>query len=288
MNELQDVTSKKIYVRCFDLVNENNTIKKVSTINWKSLPEENWEIIPVIYLQNGIFSIDEDSLACKLTLALQNVMQNISFREIQIDCDWTEDSKEKYFQFLHDLKNQFSGVVSVTIRLHQIKFKERTGVPPVDYGVLMYYNMGKISSDPSNSILDNSIGVQYLDRLSEYPLALNIALPTYSWYVQVRDGVPIGLITKWERQPQDEPEYFQSLSNNRYKALRSGFLSGKYIQVGDELKLEKCSNASLEDAADLLAGRLPKKCNEVLFFELDSKHISAYEASFLRSFVNSN
>ncbi len=38
--------------------------------------------------------------------------------------------------------------LSSTIRLHQIKYRERTGVPPVERGMLMFYNMGQFSADP--------------------------------------------------------------------------------------------------------------------------------------------
>jgi hypothetical protein len=69
------------------------------------------------------------------------------------------------------------------------QYRERTGVPPVDRGMLMFYNMGKLSAEPgARSIYDADAAERYLARVGEYPLPLDLALPIWSWTVQVRDG----------------------------------------------------------------------------------------------------
>ena len=81
--------------------------------------------------------------------------------EVQFDCDWTQITKNNFFYFLSYFKKQLANrismttpdplrdlqtepVVSATIRLHQLKFPEKTGVPPVDKGMLMFYNTGNL------------------------------------------------------------------------------------------------------------------------------------------------
>ena len=89
---------------------------------------------------------------------------------------------------LEAFKKEYRYQLSATIRLHQVKYREETGVPPVDYGVLMYYNMGHISAMGANSIYDRSTALRYLGKLREYPLPLDIALPMFAWGVHSADG----------------------------------------------------------------------------------------------------
>jgi hypothetical protein len=68
-----------------------------------------------------------------------------------------------------------------------VKYRERTGVPPVDRGMLMFYNMGRFSADPeARAIFDLESARRYLARISSYPLPLDLALPMWSWTVAPR------------------------------------------------------------------------------------------------------
>lgn len=58
--------------------------------------------------------------------------------ELQIDCDWTAGTKDKYFRFLKKFKELNPGkTISVTVRMYPYKYKEKLGVPPVDRAMLM-------------------------------------------------------------------------------------------------------------------------------------------------------
>ena len=66
-------------------------------------------------------------------------------KEIQLDCDWNSSTQKKYFNLIEEMKlyPTWENIVwSATIRLHQLKYPKQTGVPPVNKGVLMFYNMG--------------------------------------------------------------------------------------------------------------------------------------------------
>jgi len=54
-------------------------------------------------------------------------------------------------------------------------------VPPVDKGLLMFYNMGKISPDLNarNSIYNRADAEAYLESLPNYRLSLDVALPVF-------------------------------------------------------------------------------------------------------------
>ena len=124
-----------------------------------------------------------------------NDIKNV--HEIQIDCDYTERSRQTYYEFLKEVRaawlepnnpdNTSTHILSTTIRLHQLAME----APPADYGVLMLYNTG----DPRkwterNPILDIRDVSPYLKRLDDYPLPLAAAYPVYSW-LRVIQGVNV-------------------------------------------------------------------------------------------------
>lgn len=288
LKDIESVSSGRIYVHYFDLTEENGVIQKYAEVHNQDTWPVHLTVVPVVFVENDVFKIRDDSLHLKMMKVVDRI--SMSFpdvaAEIQMDCDWTVETRENYFRFLHLMKRDFpERKLTATIRLHQIKFRERTGVPPVEGGVLMYYNMGKISADNRNSILDNAVGKAYLDRLEDYPLPLDVALPAYSWWIHIREGKPMGLISKWNVSPENDPLHFRKVSPYRYQVVQSGFLSGRYLMEGDIMKLEKSSETALTEAGEILRERLTNPLNEVIFFELDSTHISSYASNFFRSFV---
>ena len=102
-------------------------------------------------------------------------------QEIQIDCDYTGRSRQTYYDFLAEVRQEAAKHhlrLSTTIRLHQLAMP----APPVDYGVLMIYNTG----DPQkfqerNPILDLRDVQPYLRYLAGYPLPLASAYPVFLW-----------------------------------------------------------------------------------------------------------
>ena len=68
----------------------------------------------------------------------------VGLNEVQFDCDWTPSTRDAFFLFLKKIKKHLPKQthLSATIRLHQYKFPDKTGVPPVERGMLMFYNTG--------------------------------------------------------------------------------------------------------------------------------------------------
>ena len=81
---------------------------------------------------------------------------------IQVDCDWTKGTAAIYFDLLNSLKAHYE--LDVTIRLHQIKYANDTGIPPVDHGTLMLYDTGDMSNMFANSILTMDDGRSYISN----------------------------------------------------------------------------------------------------------------------------
>ncbi|MEZ4798447.1 MAG: hypothetical protein R2809_01465 [Flavobacteriales bacterium] len=288
-----DHNIEKLYCRFFDIDwDKNKQIAiPIAPISWVSRPDY-YSITPVVFIKNTVFeNISADSITA-LAEHSTRLIDNLAFKgkieikNCQIDCDWTVGTKDKYFQFLKAINSiRPEWELESTIRLHQIKYAENTGVPPVARGVLMYYNMGKISSDESNSILDNEIGKQYLDKLKSYPLPLNAALPVFSWAIHIRDKSVVQLISEWDFNKLANDSIFHQINENRFVCIRSGYYSGAYLRDGDEIKLEGVNGKSLSEASKLLSDNYPELFREVIFFDLDSKHISELNDTFYDSFI---
>ena len=148
------------------------------------------QIIPVVFITNqtmkNIPKITIDYLA-KAILSRISKLSPHPYHEIQIDCDWTLSTKQKYFSLLKILQ-KYNLHLSATIRLHQVKFYEKTGIPPVERGILMCYNM----SDWRNPITINSIYSPkllslYTEQIGEYPLPLDVVMPIFHWTVVFRN-----------------------------------------------------------------------------------------------------
>ncbi len=103
-----------------------------------------------------IHQLNELNKESRLMLWINQINKSVSIkcRALQIDCDWTTKTAPKYFYFLQQIREKLDAhedggtfaslaMLSATIRLHQVKYPEKSGMPPVDKGVLMFYNMGE-------------------------------------------------------------------------------------------------------------------------------------------------
>jgi hypothetical protein len=274
---LQNNSCKKLYVKYFDVVNENGPVP-VAKVDLENLPD--CEIIPVVYVSNAVFAQEEadpTDLADKVLKLISgiNTSSEALVHEVQFDCDWTQKTKEKYFEFLRTTKKMFSGKISATIRLHQIKYREKTGVPPVDEGILMYYNMGKISGAENNSIYDKKIAAGYERSLKDYPLKLNLALPLFSWGIQVRDERVICLLDKMGKKNFLNDSNFVPVQDNVFIVKNGCFKSRHYFEKNDRIKIESVTEESLNEIGSELSRRFIP--GEIIFYDLDSINLRRYD-----------
>ena len=170
----------KVYCRYFDVVMSEKEPKPNATIIFSDSLPEGVEIVPTVYITEDCMHERHEGLAKKIVARIiqMNETNGISgVKEIQIDCDYTSNSRKIYYDFLEEVSREWTPI-STTIRLHQLAMP----APPVDYGVLMIYNTG----DPRNfaernPILDIRDVMPYVKRLDDYPLPLAAAYPVYQW-----------------------------------------------------------------------------------------------------------
>lgn len=288
---LSDIGVQTLYIKLFDVVLENNQPLPTAVLTFEPPIPKYLKWVPVIFITNKTF--EKISLAETEKLA-ENVAQKIKaiaaasghddtvLNEIQIDCDWTQQTRTNYFHFLTQIRQYFPSplVLSATIRLHQVKYKQKTGLPPIDKGLLMYYNMGKLDSwHTQNSILDNIQGLQYLNNKSQYPLPLDIGLPIFSWGLLFREKKFSGIFNGLHPTKADTLGYLQKISDGRYKVKNDTFYNQTRLKKGDKIRIEHVTRPDLLQAADV--------CRPLLKSSPDTLHVLIfhYDTLFTQHFI---
>ena len=293
---LDSLHVQTIYLKFFD-VDWDEALKQpkpLAQVRMVDSAYKKFKIIPTIFITNAciqkINSTQVEELAKNLMKLLKQIIFSNNFNEIpeiQFDCDWTESSREKYFRLLKNFRAlKPNAALSATIRLHQIKYIAKTGVPPVDRGLLMCYNMGNLK-DPAtkNSILEVAELKKYISNLSNYPLALDVAFPLFDWKVLYRNNFYTGLI-------QNLPDsvfsnYFSKKTENRYLLLKDTMLQGYDLRKGDMIRDEQSNIKEVLAAAGVIGKQLKNTRLRVSLYHLDSLILSKYTTHELESIYNS-
>ncbi len=272
---------EKLYIRFFD-VDINATGQQpvpVAPIVFEHTPAASLKIVPVVFITNRTLKDTSKNhtatLAKQLVQKVQTMAQakGITFNELQIDCDWTERTANSYFELLKAIQQDLPQKrLTATIRLHQVKFFKKTGVPPVARGMLMFYNMGKLkAAETENSILDLTTARQYLVNFDQYPLSLDLALPVFSWGVVLRDGKVVRLIHDMRHADLANDPRFEAIGNNSYHQLQSDFIEGEYGYRHDVIRIEQTDPSLSKEAAALAAGVIKNHQLTVSLYHLHAK-----------------
>ncbi len=289
---LTDNNVGKLYIRYFDigLHPETQAPIPISPIHFKENMQY-FEIVPVVFIQNKVMlepKLDVSDLA-KKTIGLIdeiNSKNKLNCTQIQIDCDWTLKSKEHYLEFIEQIKKLSKKKLSATIRLHQVKYFEKTKIPNVDSGVLMFYNMGSIAPDSLNSIYNREISGKYLSSLKKYPLHLDYALPIYSWVIHIRDQKVLGLRSKLNFRALKKDKNFVQISPVFFKVRQSNYKNGVYYEENDLLKIEAISSENLRNMAEDLNENTTQPPREILFYDLDEFNLKNYEKNIFKQIIS--
>src|SRR3954466_1404652 len=129
--ELTELHVDRIYLRVFDVAWAVDTTVATLLPVTGTAPA-GVEIVTVVYLKNDVFKHAQPiALATEVWSHVKDRAAAVGFtvRELQLDCDWTDSTREGFFAFLRALKTEAHVPLSSTIRLHQVKYRERTGVP---------------------------------------------------------------------------------------------------------------------------------------------------------------
>ena len=267
--------SQRLFVRLFDVAMENGTAVPVGPIQGfdkGALPSDSTTVIPVVFITNETFynCIDEESvarLASNVNNGIAHYMgkADVAYDEIQIDCDWTERTRSAYFRFLEALAEKSQCDISCTLRLHQIRDREKTGVPPVSRGSLMCYaTSSPMEGDTRNSILDMELLKAYTININDYPLDFDVILPIYSWGIVTNHLGQVKLVNGLTEDDLQTP-MFEKQDDNLYLVKEDGFVQSLYVNSGFTIKIEKISPELLAEAKQYLDRQIDRDFPWVYF-----------------------
>lgn len=291
-NQLMDkLSARRLYMKFFD-VDWNEASRQpepVALLQWAGSIPPGRETIPVVFITNECLAQTDSAqiplLAQRLAKLVGDMVEKEQISrvpELQLDCDWTEGTKDRYFQLLRLIRAEpfLKGrELTATIRLYQLKFSFKTGVPPVDRGLLMCYNMGNLKNPATqNSILEIQELQKYIANLGHYKLPLDLALPLFNWYVWFSDIKLKGLL-----YANQLPEALQG--KEKYVFKTDTVVNGLAFKKGDLLRFEDSRAEDVRTAAGLVAPKISNKKMRLIFFHLDSTLISRYDDQILKDII---
>lgn len=255
---------KRLHVRYFDVVQKKGAPGPVGV---RREVNTDLDVVPVVYITTEALKDLSESQMEELAGNIWKLVKNLRppDGEIQLDCDWNESTRLAFFQLIEKLRQAIRKddsaariQISATIRLHQVKYFKRTGVPPVDRGALMIYNMGDLA-DPkeSNSIFCASTAASYLDHpaLSDYPLPLDIALPDFHWTLAFVHGAFHTILPAGPEELKKAP--LEKTDEGRFRLKKEAIIAGKRLPKGAVLRYESVDHCQRLEVLKILARRLP-------------------------------
>ena len=271
---LDQVDNQHIHYRIFDLVQQGEEIVPVADAALDTVLLQNRTFTACIFITNACFKTNSqvEELARKTWFKIQDKLSKAALLEqcieIQIDCDWTAGTRSAYFEYLTALKNLLpdSIALTATIRLHQVRYPAETGIPPVERGALMCYNMGDIQDmDEINSIFSLDILKTYLLDNMSYPIPLDIALPAFDWYLVYRDNKLFKII----HEPEDN---LTALLQDQSSVILDAdqYVAGHYLYRGDYIKFEEVQVEDLQVALEYINRTKLKTGKYLLFYHLNT------------------
>ncbi|GGF29778.1 hypothetical protein [Flavobacterium limi] len=305
--QLNKLEVKKIYYKLFEVdYNEsmgNFPYQKNSPSLYTFRDLDSVNVVPVVFIKNEIFQYNNekslDKLADNITFLIDKYHKEnndydksdekiiFDYTEIQIDCDWTKSTKDKYFYLLKKIKELSKKEISCTLRLYPYKYPDIMGVPPVDKATLMCYNLIKpLSKKEKNSILDIEELKSYLNKKRSYPVHLDVALPVFYWTLWYHNNRFAGLVNFnsadiSEFAKQTKPMWYEVTKDYTYEYET-------YLKKGDQLKCEEVDAKTITEAISIIKQNVEfDNTTTISLFHLDDSTFKKYSHEEVSSFYSS-
>lgn len=287
-----------VYLRLFDVDTDPRATDAypVGLVRMKRQADTLLQYVPVIFItQRTLHKLSPQrmqGLAHKIANLTEATCRDagIEPHEVQIDCDWTAGTREKYFHLLSALKKEpfLAGkTLSCTIRLYQVKYTTSSGIPPVDRGALMCYNVGNLKKPGTqNSILDAELAEKYLSHMDTYPLSLDIALPLFSWSLLFRGGQFAGILRDVDVADIESSKLFGETEDRRYRSLYDTNWMGQSFAKGDMIRYETSEPLEILSVAKYTSQHVHNDSLRVIFFSCDSLTLSKHSVHDLEKVLD--
>ena len=294
---LRSTGTRKLYVRFCDVdwSGAEGKILPRAPLAFAQPADAALDYVPVVFITPRVLAHLPDSaavnaLARNLVHFLSRMCENagIVAQEVQLDCDWTATRRDAYFALLRAVRQQpfLKGrILSATIRLHQVKYVAKSGVPPADRGMLMCYNMGDTRKPGAhNSILDAEEAEDYLRNIGDYPLPLDMALPLFRWCVLFREEKLMGILRDVPPEEAEKTSFLKKGNGPLYRCTADTLWHGYALRKGDVVRVEIPSSEDIHRVARYAARRIRNKDLTVALYHLDPVTCSKYPPDELENF----
>jgi hypothetical protein len=256
---LQKHSIKRLYLRMFDVATEPDVLNggveivPIATTKFVSSVPDGVEIVPVAYITidalRAMAGMETKfaSLIVERLLAMASYNKCGKINELQLDCDWTSNTKDIYSGLCETVKDSLDskGIeLSITVRLHQMQETP----PPADRGVLMLYNTGALKSpNTCNSILHCDDVKPYLEQM-KYEIPLDYAYPVFGWGVK--------------------------FVNNRFSSIVSD--GHGELSDNESVRYERAAPDEILEVKDLVEQNFGKPASGNILYHLDDKQLKNY------------
>lgn len=301
LNCLKQQQIQKLYVKFFDIGPDSVfgavPVAKTKLNIWSFQNDSATmqpQIIPTVYIKNEVLyqlsAAGLDSLAGNTFFLINKYYRNQlsaaasgDYKEIQLDCDWTEKTKDNYFYLIRKIKEVSKKSISCTLRLYPFKYRDKMGIPPADKAVLMCYNLiSPLAREDANSILSPAELEKYLIRTPEYPLPLDIALPVFSWMQVYQNNRFAGLINP---KPHELDSILKPVKPLWFEVTKDRELDNLFLRTGDKLKYEEITAQTLRETIALIKKYVRVTDGQtIILFHLDSNNLDQFDHETLNSF----
>ena len=296
---LREMSVERLYVRFFDVGwhEASSQPYPIAPVVFRSEVPEGTAVIPTVFIKNDVLRRLETGdlwqLATRIRARIEHTLESIrgidprDVDEIQIDCDWTASTRDIYFELLQRIRERAAEKewrTMATIRLHQIKFRHNTGVPPVERGMLMAYNVGQPDAvEERNAIFSRREVLQYLGRLEEYPIPLDVALPLFSWGVVFRGESFVALLGNLRRGDLAGGVALRNAGGNWYDVTAEHYLGGEHLFPGDRIRLEEVDPEECASVARTIAAKAGHDSMSVALFHFDPTIVKNHDRSQIQN-----
>ena len=253
----------RMYIRYFDVVaDQSGRAVPNATLKFATDVPQGIDVVPTVFVMPECLRQDRSRLASlivKRVVQMNETNDVYNVKEIQIDCDWTQSTRQLYAEFMQAMLSECHSrhlKLSSTIRLHQLAQTP----PPADRGVLMMYNTGDATDIRCHKpILDMHDAAPYLPRLNDYKLKLSTAYPIFTWRILFRGGRFVGFIHHDGEFP---------------------------ILPSDSIAIRQPSADDIIEAVNIIGGRRPEANNEIILFDLNNNNINRFKHKDYEKILN--
>lgn len=280
---------QRIYLHLFDVVRCEGApcgVRPEGTLHFRDTLPRNIEVVPVVFLTPNAIndSTDAHALARLLLTRMDAMTEHNGMgipQEVQLDFDWAGRTRAPYFDLLQTMADSLHSQgrsLSVTIRLHQLSQQ----APPVDRGVLMLYNTGNFrDANEQNSILSTQSVEPYLRYLEDYPLEMDLALPTFSWNLVFHHGTFACIAPGLQLQDttlfrQEDETHWRVISYQPIPSAGIALGPQQRLYPGDIIRREESSTELNQFMYTHLTSLRPSLSQRIILYHLDGNDIPSY------------